>query len=56
MEQIRIDQTLSVEVEELDNNMPLNKIYKHHHTVKTKHWSGKKKKKGFHNEALYYIT
>ena len=33
-----MDQTSNVEDEETDDdNIPLNKIYKHHHTAKTKH-------------------
>ena len=38
IEQIRIDQTSNVEDEEIDDdNIPLNKLYKRHHTTITKY-------------------
>ena len=37
-EQIRTDQTSNVENKEIDNNnIPLNKLYKRHHTTVTKY-------------------
>ena len=54
IEQIGIDKTSNVEDKEIDDdNIPLNKLYKHCHITITKHW---RKKKRFCNEALYYIT
>ena len=50
-----MDQTSKIEDEETDeDNIPLNKIYKHRHTAKTKHW--RRKKTRFRNKTLYYIT
>ena len=45
IEQIGMDQTSNVEDEETDDdNLPLNKLYKHRHTTITKHWRRGKKK------------
>ena len=45
IEQIGTNQTSNVEDEEIDDdNIPLNKLYKHHHTTITKYWRKKKKK------------
>ena len=55
IEQTGTNQTSNVEDEEIDDdNIPLNKIYKHCHTIKIKHWRNQKKR--FHSKALYYIT
>ena len=44
-EQIGTNQTSNVEDEETDDdNIPLNKLNKHRHTVITKHWGNRKKK------------
>ena len=46
IEQIGTNQTSNVEDEEIDDdNIPLNKLYKRHHTTITKYWRKKKKKK-----------
>ena len=55
IEQMGMDQTLIVEDEETGNdNISLDKIYKHHHTTKTKHWTNKKTRSS--SEVFYDNT